>query len=84
MVINDEVLASIALDEALPSLNLKGGNLSVDDSVLDKPYSHYMALFGQVSHRAVKDINLYYTDIQGKHQPLNFWVFDKTNTHTGH
>lgn len=33
-------------DEARPSLNLKGGTLSVDDSVLDKPYSQYMALVG--------------------------------------
>ncbi len=30
-------------NEASASLNLKGGTLSVDDSVLDKPYSQYMA-----------------------------------------
>ncbi|MDD1626827.1 MAG: IS701 family transposase, partial [Methylococcaceae bacterium] len=29
-------------NEASPTLNLKGGTLSVDDSVLDKPYSQYM------------------------------------------
>ena len=27
-------------------LNLHGGTLNVDDSVLDKPYSQYMALVG--------------------------------------
>lgn len=30
-------------NEASPTLNLKGGTLSVDYSVLDKPYSQYMA-----------------------------------------
>lgn len=44
------------------------------DSVLDKPYSQYMALVSHFwsgkHHRAVKGINLvtlYYTDIQGNH-----------------
>ena len=57
-------------DEASPTLNLKGGTLSVDDSVLDKPYSQYMALVSYFwsgkHHRSVKGINLvtlYYTDI---------------------
>jgi hypothetical protein len=39
-------------NEARLSLNLKGGNLSVDDSVLDKPYSQYRrwsVIFGQAS-----------------------------------
>jgi hypothetical protein len=76
-------------DEASPSLNLKGGTLSVDDSVLDKPYSQYMALVSHFwsgkHHRAVKGINLvtlYYTDIQGKHQPVNFRVVDKAEGKT--
>jgi hypothetical protein len=33
-------------DESAPLLNLKGGTLSVDDSVLDKPYSQYLAFIG--------------------------------------
>ena len=49
-------------DEAAPLLNLKGGTLSVDDSVLDKPYSHYLAFVGYFwsgkHHRTVKGINL--------------------------
>ena len=75
--------------EASPTLNLKGGTLSVDDSVLDKPYSQYMALVSHFwsgkHHRTVKGINLvtlYYTDIQGKHQPLNFRVVDKAEGKT--
>jgi hypothetical protein len=76
-------------DEARPALNLKGGTLSVDDSVLDKPYSQYMELVGHFwsgkHHRAVKGINLvtlYYTDSQGQHQPVNFRVVDKAEGKT--
>ena len=76
-------------NEARPSLNLKGGTLSVDDSVLDKPYSQYMALVSHFwsgkHHRPVKGINLvtlYYTDLQGKHQPVNFRVVDKAEGKT--
>ena len=70
-------------------LNLNGGTLSVDDSVLDKPYSHYMAYVGYYwsgkHHRSVKGINLitlYYTDIQGRHLPINFRVYDKAEGKT--
>ncbi len=76
-------------NEASSSLNLKGGTLSVDDSVLDKPYSQYMALVSHFwsgkHHRSVKGINLvtlYYSDIHGKHQPVNFRVVDKTEGKT--
>lgn len=76
-------------NEASPTLNLKGGTLSVDDSVLDKPYSQYMALVDHFwsgkHHRAVKGINLvtlYYTDPQGQHQPVNFRVVDKSEGKT--
>lgn len=70
-------------------LNLVGGTLSVDDSVLDKPYSHHMDCVGHFwsgkHHRTVKGINLvtlYYTDIQGRHQPVNFRVYDKAEGKT--
>lgn len=47
-------------NEARLGLNLKGGTLRVDDSVLDKPYSQYMALVSHFwsgkHHRAVKGI----------------------------
>ena len=32
--------------EAKSTVNMKGGTLSVDDSILDKPYAHYIALVG--------------------------------------
>ena len=76
-------------DEAASLLNLKGGTLSVDDSVLDKPYSQYLAFVGYFwsgkHHRTVKGINLitlYYTDVQGQHLPINFRVYDKSEGKT--
>ena len=75
--------------EVKAGLNLKGGTLSVDDSVLDKPHSQYMALVGYFwsgkHHRVVKGINLitlYYTDPQGRHQPVNYRIYDKAEGKT--
>ena len=76
-------------NESAPLLNLKGGTLSVDDSVLDKPYSQYLAFVGYFwsgkHHRSVKGINLitlYYTDTEGQHLPVNFRVYDKSEGKT--
>jgi len=76
-------------NEAKATLNLVGGTLSVDDSVLDKPYANYIAYVGHFysgkHHRVVKGINLitlYYTDPQGNHQPVNFRVYDKSEGKT--
>src|SRR5512144_1927852 len=45
-------------NESKVGLELKGGTLSVDDSILDKPYSHQMDLVGYFwsgkHHRVVK------------------------------
>ncbi len=72
-------------NESLPLLNAVGGTLSVDDSVLDKPYSQYLAFVGYFwsgkHHGTVKGINLitlYYTDVHGQHLPVNFRVYDKS------
>ena len=76
-------------NEVKGCLILKGGTLSVDDSVLDKPYSQYMALVGHFwsgkHHRAVKGINLitlYYTDLSGSHMPVSYRVYDKSENKT--
>lgn len=76
-------------NEVRPWLNIEGGTISVDDSVLDKPYSRYLAFVGHFwsgkHHRVVKGINLitlYYTDPQGRHQPVNFRVYDKRDGKT--
>ncbi len=75
--------------EIKTSDNLIGGTLSVDDSVLDKPYSKYMALVGHFwsgkHHRVVKGINLitlYYTDPDGQHMPVNYRIYDKSEGKT--
>ena len=61
----------------------------MDDSVLDKPYSQYMAFVSYFwsgkHHATVKGINLitlYYTDPQGHNQPVNFRVYDKAEGKT--
>ena len=76
-------------DQARLQLDLKGGVASVDDSVLDKPYSQYMALVGHFwsgkHHRTVKGIDLitlYYTDRLGNHAPINFRLYDKAEGKT--
>ena len=76
-------------DEAVKTLNPTGGTLSVDDSVLDKPYSYSVALVGHFwsgkHHRSVKGINLitlYYTDISGLHMPVNYRIYDKSEGKT--
>jgi hypothetical protein len=76
-------------NEARTQLNLKGGVLSVDDSVLDKPYSYKMAFveyfWSGKHHTVVKGINLitlYYTDVEGRHQPVNYRIVDKSEGKT--
>lgn len=76
-------------NEAMASLNPKGGVLSVDDTTLDKPYSQHMELVGHFwsgkHHRVVKGLNLitlYYTDVQGRHQPVNYRIYDKSEGKT--
>lgn len=76
-------------NEVRAGLNLKGGTVSVDDSVLDKPYSQLTAFVGYFGsgkhHRVVKGINLitlYYTDPHGHHQPINYRIYDKTANKT--
>lgn len=63
---------------------LKGGVLSVDDSILDKPYSdpkkaeliqyHYSGKHKQVV-KGICLITLYYTDINGVCLPVNFRLY---------
>lgn len=70
-------------NEAKGLLNLVGGTLSVDDSVLDQPYSQRLervSYFGSGQHHRVvkglKLITLYYTAVQGRSVPVNYRVYD--------
>ena len=63
--------------------------ISVDDTVLDKPYSQCMSLVGYFwsgkHHRSVKGINLitlYATDQSGRNLPINFRIYDKSENKT--
>ena len=63
-------------NEVKQNIDPIGGTLSVDDSVLDKPYSHHIAYVGHFysgkHHAVVKGVNLitlYYTDRYGRSFP---------------
>jgi hypothetical protein len=71
-------------NEAKRLLNPVGGTLSVDDTVLDKPYSRKMELVGYFwsgkHHAVVKGLSLvalYYTDPQSRSLLVNYRVYDK-------
>ena len=76
-------------NEVKDELCLVGGTLSIDDTVLDKPYSRTINLIGHFwsgkHHRTVVGINLvtfYYTDHHGRHMPVNFRIVDKSEGKT--
>ena len=75
--------------EALSVIHPIGGTLSVDDSVLDKPYAQKMDYVGYFwsgkHHRCVKGINLitlYYVDPSGCSAPVNYRVYNKSEGKT--
>ena len=68
------------------NINLIGGILSVDDTVLEKIYSNpkYAELIDYFwsgkYHKSIKGLNLitlYYSDIQGNSVPINYRIYDK-------
>jgi len=74
------------LDEVKLQINLVGGTLSGDDTVIDKPHSDpsLAELIGYFlsgrHHRIVKCIQLitlYYTDLLGKSIPVNYRIYNK-------
>ncbi len=73
-------------EEIKPHIQLVGGTLSCDDTVIDKPYSepNLAELIGYFwsgkHHRIVKGlhlITLYYTDASAKSIPVNYRIYDK-------
>lgn len=73
-------------DEVKQHINLEGGTLSGDDTVIDKPYSDPLLteLIGYFwsgkHHRVVKGIQLitlYYTECSGKSIPVNYRLYNK-------
>ncbi|MEH1793626.1 IS701 family transposase [Nostoc sp.] len=78
-------------DEVRLHINLVGGTLSGDDTVIDKPHSdpQLTELIGYYysgrHHRIVKGIQLitlYYTDLSGKSVPVNYRIYDKQDGQT--
>lgn len=76
-------------NEIKGKIELEGGILSIDDTVIDKPYSKIRGLIGYYwsgkHKRVVLGINLltlYYTDRKGMSVPVNFRLYDKTEGKT--
>lgn len=78
-------------DEVKLYINLVGGTLSGDDTVIDKPHSDpkVAELIGYIysgrHHRTVKGIQLitlYYTDLSGKSVPVNYRIYNKQDGQT--
>jgi hypothetical protein len=78
-------------DEERDKIELVGGIISVDDSVLDKPYSDpskaaFVDYFWSGKHHdIVKGINiicLFYTDIHGISVPINYRIYNKAVSKT--
>lgn len=70
-------------DQAIVNLKPEGGIVSVDDTVIDKPYSQHTHLVSHFwsgkHHKAVKGLNLitlYYTDCKGISLPINYRLYD--------
>lgn len=72
-------------------LNLEGGILSVDDTVIEKLYSQVNSteLIGYFwsgkFHKTIKGINLitlYYRDVHGNSVPINYRIYDKKEEKT--
>jgi hypothetical protein len=78
-------------DDEKDRVELSDGILSVDDSVLDKPYmdpkkaSLFDYYWSGKHKRTVKGINLitlFYTDIHGVSVPVNYRIYDKSCSKT--
>lgn len=68
-------------------INLRGGILSVDDTVVEKLYSNpkYAELIGYFwsgkYHKSIKGLNLitlYSSDLQGNSVPINYRIYDNS------
>lgn len=71
--------------EVKQCINLQGGILSIDDTVLDKEYSNpektdlISYFWSGKHHKPTKGINLitlFYSDLQGNSIPVNFRIYD--------
>lgn len=90
-LLRERFTAQDLFNENMVSLDLVGGVVSIDDSVLDKLYSNpeHAKLIGYFwsgkHHKAVKGVNLitlFYTDINGVCLPINYRLYDKAQDKT--
>ena len=87
-LLREEFSPSDLYHEVAPHFNNKGGILSIDDSVLDKPYSdpkksHLVDYYWSGKHHSVVKgcniITLFYTDPENARLPVNYRIYDKAD-----
>lgn len=80
-------------DQVKEFIVLRGRTLSVDDMVIDKPYSNHLKsdlidyFWSGKHHKTVKGINiitLYYTDVNGISMPINYRIINKQESKIKH
>jgi hypothetical protein len=90
-LLNGNFTGKDLFEKASEHLTLFGGTLSIDDTVLDKPYTDINSnnlisfFYSGKHHKPVKGINLitlYYTDTKGMSLPVNFRIYLKEDGKT--
>lgn len=90
-LLNGNFTSKDLFEKASCHLKLFGGTLSIDDTVLDKPYTDVSSnnlisfFYSGKHHKPVKGINLitlYYTDTTGISLPVNFRIYLKEDGKT--
>jgi Transposase DDE domain len=78
-------------DTCRNTINLLGGVLSVDDTVIEKLYSNpnqaklISYFWSGKYHKPIKGVNLitlYYSDVDGRSMPVNYRIYDKEEAKT--
>lgn len=90
-LLNSQFTGKDLFEKASVHLTLLGGTVSIDDTVLDKPYTDINSnnlisfFYSGKHHKTVKGINLitlYYTDNNGVSLPVNFRLYLKEDGKT--
>jgi len=90
-LLREEYTSEDLFNEIKGKIELKGGILSIDDTVIDKPYSTRQGIIDYYwsgkHHRVILGINLitlYYTNLSGISVPVSFRIYKKEDGKSKH